>query len=119
MEIATINYSEKELTMLFDKLIQQVLPDGKSVDSITGGYIQTLKAGSSVVLFFGYDKTRNKISCRFDVSKQEALVWYLTLEAKLEELRRKKDGKRVDLSGAMMNELAKLQSKKESDFDII
>jgi hypothetical protein len=116
MNIATVNYSKKELTMLFDKISKRVIPEGKTPDDITGGYVQSLKNGTTVVLFFGYDKNRNKISARFDVSKQEALVWYLTLEAKLEYLR-KKDNKKVDLSGVMLDELAKLSASKNESIE--
>jgi len=77
-----LNYSEKDLTMLFDKLIEENAPEGKTTDDYTGCYIQMLKTKISLVLFYGYTKNNNPIGVKVSVDSKEVDLLYLMMKAK-------------------------------------
>ena len=63
--------SEKGVRML-EKILeakQIELPETKTINDFGGGYVECLKTKAKVVLYFGFDDNRNRVSINFDIKK--------------------------------------------------
>lgn len=59
------------------------LPKGKTVDDFGGGYVEILKTKSNAVFYFGFDSSKNRVSFKIEIERDEVLLW---LEAMAETL---------------------------------
>ncbi len=76
-----LNYTEERLTMVLDEIIEENLPEGKTIVDFTGGYVQQLKHRTVVVLFFGY-KGKNPLSVKINIDPKEIDLYYMMVKAK-------------------------------------
>ena len=63
--------------------IESELPDGKTHLDFGGGYVEVLKTKANVVLYFGFDANKNRVSQKIEIEKEEVLLW---LEAMAESI---------------------------------
>ena len=64
--------------MMIEKVLKEEagqLPEGKSIENFGGGYVECLKTKAKVVLYFGFDETRNRCQIVLDVDKEDVLLW--------------------------------------------
>ena len=73
-----INMIEAMLEKYKDKL-----PTGKTINDFGGGYVEVLKTKAKVVLYFGFDSSKNRVSFNFQVRKEEVLLWTEAIAEKL------------------------------------
>ena len=73
-----IDMIEKVLDMKKDSL-----PAGKSMKDFGGGYVEILKTKAKVVLYFGFDQSKNRVSISFQVKKEEVVLWTEAIAEKL------------------------------------
>ncbi len=96
------DYNIEEINEMLDaNVITAQLPEGKTLEDFTGGYVNILKSSSKVVLFFGYkpDK-KNTVSVTMKIDKQHEDLWFKVLKFKRDMLN-KKDGM-IDLAELMI-----------------
>lgn len=59
------------------------LPEGKTINHFGGGYVEVLKTKAKVVLYFGFDAHKNRVSISFEVNKEDILLWQEAIAEKL------------------------------------
>jgi hypothetical protein len=72
------------------KMIEQMLnqykdklPEGKTIRDFGGGYVECLKTKAKVVLYFGFDGKKNRVSINFQIKKEEILLWLEAIAEKI------------------------------------
>lgn len=94
----------KDMVNVFNKIVEQNAPIGKTADDFTGGYIQQMSNSNQLVLYYGYkfkdgEKTGNKDTTILDVDDSEIDMFYIGLKAKTIDMRlRKKKGNKKKVS---------------------
>lgn len=73
-----IDMIEKMLSMYKDKL-----PSGKTINDFGGGYVEVLKTKAKVVLYFGFDASKNRVSFNFQIRKEDVVLWTEAIAEKL------------------------------------
>ena len=103
---SVLNYNIGELMKLIDDLLTEFAPEGKTINDFTGGYIQQLKNSTRFVAFFGTKiGTNNKATSIIDVENDDVDLMYLSLKAKIQDMRAKKTNKnKVSLSKRLIKE---------------
>ncbi len=51
------------------------LPESKSIRDLGGGYVEMLKTKAKVVLYFGFDSSRNRCQIVIDIDTADVLLW--------------------------------------------
>jgi hypothetical protein len=77
--------SEKGVRML-EKILeakQIELPETKTIKDFGGGYVECLKTKAKVVLYFGFDDNRNRVSINFDIKKEDVIRWQEAIAEKI------------------------------------
>lgn len=77
--------AEKGIAMI-EKMLKDRkddLPIGKTIKDFGGGYVEILKTKAKVVLYFGFDEKRNRVSITFQVKKEHILLWLEAIAEKL------------------------------------
>ena len=77
--------AEKGMVMI-EKILNQrkdELPDGKTIKHFGGGYVECLKTKAKVVLYFGFDENRNRVSLSFPIRQTQVLKWQEAIAEKL------------------------------------
>ena len=69
---------EKMLEKFKDKL-----PESKTIADFGGGHVEMLKTKAKVVLYFGFDSKRNRVSFAFQINKKDVLLWTEAIAGKL------------------------------------
>lgn len=59
------------------------LPEGKSIKDFGGGYVEMLKTKAKVVLYFGFDHQKNRVSIKFQVKQTDVLLWCEAISEKI------------------------------------
>ncbi|MCD4758960.1 MAG: hypothetical protein K8R39_11865 [Arcobacteraceae bacterium] len=62
---------------------QNELPEDKSIKDFGGGYVECLKTKANVVLYFGFDKSNNRVSLKFQINRNEVLLWQEAISEKI------------------------------------
>jgi hypothetical protein len=75
---AGVNMIEQMLERYKEKL-----PDGKTINDFGGGYVEMLKTKAKVVLYFGFDSSKNRVSFSFQVKQEEVLLWTQAIAEKI------------------------------------
>ena len=73
-----VNMIEKMLERYKDKL-----PEGKTIEDFGGGYVEMLKTKAKVVLYFGFDGGKNRVSFNFQIKQEEVLLWTQAISEKI------------------------------------
>ena len=104
-----------EMIAIFNELVKQNVPDGKSETDFTGGYVQQLANNNQLVLYFGYKQkydeekgkvvnTKNKATTILNIDYSDVDMMYVGLKAKVTDMRlndQKRKHKTVSLSSFM------------------
>lgn len=69
---------EKMLALHKDKL-----PSGKTINDFGGGYVEFLKTKAKVVLYFGFDSSKNRVSFSFQIRKDDVVLWSEAIAEKI------------------------------------
>ena len=59
------------------------LPDGKTINDFGGGYVEMLKTKAKVVLYFGFDNHKNRVSIKFQIKQTDILLWCEAIAEKI------------------------------------
>ena len=51
------------------------LPKGKLISDFGGGYVEILKTKANVVFYFGFDESKNRVSFKLEIERDEVLLW--------------------------------------------
>lgn len=65
------------------ELHSEKLPVGKTISDFGGGYVEFLKTKAKVVLYFGFDASKNRVSFSFQIRKDEVLLWSEAIAEKI------------------------------------
>ena len=71
---------------MIEKLLEQKkdgLPKGKTIKDFGGGYVECLKTKAKVVLYFGFDDSKNRVSINFQIKKEDILKWLNAIAEKV------------------------------------
>lgn len=71
---------------MIEKLLEQKkdgLPKGKTIKDFGGGYVECLKTKAKVVLYFGFDDNKNRVSINFQIKKEDILKWLNAIAEKV------------------------------------
>lgn len=85
MKIIKTLDAEKGIVMI-EKMLEEnkgKLPEGKTIKDFGGGYVECLKSKAKVVLYFGFDGSNNRVSIKFQVNRDEVLLWLEAIGEKL------------------------------------
>jgi hypothetical protein len=80
---------------MIEKMLEKFkeeLPEGKTINDFGGGYVEMLKTKAKVVLYFGFDAHKNRVSIKFQVKQDEIILW---CEAIAEKIWNKEDKETV------------------------
>jgi len=92
------NMTITEMIEVFDSLVQDNIPDKKSFEDFTGGYVQQLANNNQLVLYFGYKQrydeekkkmvnTKNKATTILNIDYADIDIMYVGLKAKVTDMR--------------------------------
>ncbi|MCK5536021.1 MAG: hypothetical protein KAI79_04295 [Bacteroidales bacterium] len=100
-----LNYTQKEFIMGLDAILNDNLPEGKTVDDFTGGYIQQLKNSNRLTCFFGTKEDgKNKSTVQIAIATEDLDLTYLMLKCKVQDLHNKTSKiKKVSMSSVMLD----------------
>ncbi len=76
----------KQGVLMIEKVLNQKkdeLPDGKTIRDFGGGYVECLKTKAKVVLYFGFDEKRNRVSINFQIRKEDIMLWLEAIAEKI------------------------------------
>jgi len=59
------------------------LPEGKTIQDFGGGYVEMLKTKAKVVLYFGFDSQKNRVSIKFQVKQTDVILWTEAIAEKI------------------------------------
>lgn len=59
------------------------LPEGKTIKDFSGGHIEYLKTKANVTIYFGFNGSNNKVSKKFEIEKEDTLLWSEAFAEKL------------------------------------
>jgi hypothetical protein len=69
----------KESTMMMIESVldneRNQLPEDKNITHFGGGYVECLKTKAKLVLYFGFDESRNRCQIILDIDKEDVLLW--------------------------------------------
>lgn len=84
-----------DLIEQFDLILEENLPEGKSLEDFNGGYVQQLQNDSVFVAFFGTKADgKNKSTSRIGIQSEDIDLMYVMLKAKIHQMRNKKRNKK-------------------------
>ena len=114
--------AERGIKMIEKMLIKfkEKLPEGKSMKDFGGGYVEILKTKAKVVLYFGFDKNKNRVSISFAIKKSDILLWEEAIAEKLWNKENDEDeviSFDMDLDDEPETEDVSIGSEKESGID--
>ena len=73
-----LNEWKEATNMMIEQVLRDEanqLPEGKDISNFGGGYVECLKTKAKLVLYFGFDETRNRCQIVLDVDKEDVLLW--------------------------------------------
>jgi len=76
----------KEGLMMIEEVLKDhidELPKGKTLRDFGGGYVELLKTKANVVLYFGFDRSNNRVSAKFEIEQEEIHLWLEAMSEKL------------------------------------
>ena len=78
-------WKEATMMMIEDVLKNEKsqLPEDKTIDHFGGGYVECLKTKAKLVLYFGFDDTRNRCQIVLDIDKEDVLLWQQAIAEKI------------------------------------
>lgn len=95
---SVLTYEVEDLMMDIDSLLEDNLPEGKTLDDFTGGYVQQLKNSNQLVVYFGTKAgTNNRETVKITIEPDELDLAYMMLKAKIHTMR-KNNAKAVKVS---------------------
>lgn len=59
------------------------LPEGKTINDFGGGYVECIKTKAKVVLYFGFDDKKNRVSVNIQVKKEDVLLWLQAISERI------------------------------------
>ena len=85
MTINTNLNAKKGVEMLEKVLLQEKgqLPEDKTIEDFSGGYVECLKTKAKLALFFGFDNNRNRCKIIIDIDKADVLLWLEAIAEKV------------------------------------
>ena len=85
MTINTNLNAKKGVEMLEKVLLQEKgqLPEDKTIEDFSGGYVECLKTKAKLVLYFGFDKNRNRCQIVIDIDRADVLLWLEAIAEKV------------------------------------
>jgi len=106
----------EELIEDIDLLLADNLPEGKTVDDFTGGYVQQLANSTKFVAYFGTKVgSNNKATSSIAIENNELDIMYMMLKAKIHDMRNKKSKvKTVSLASRRLAKKANALQPKEN-----
>ena len=85
MTINTNLNAKKGVEMLEKVLLQEKgqLSEEKTIEDFGGGYVECLKTKAKLVLYFGFDKNRNRCQIVIDIDRADVLLWLEAIAEKV------------------------------------
>ena len=85
MTINTNLNAKKGVEMLEKVLLQEKeqLSEQKTIEDFGGGYVECLKTKAKLVLYFGFDKNRNRCQIVIDIDRADVLLWLEAIAEKV------------------------------------
>jgi|FLOH01.1.fsa_nt_gi hypothetical protein len=108
----------EELILEMNLLLEDNLPDGKSIDDFTGGYVQQLKNNTKFVAYFGTKiGSTNKSTSSIVIEDDELDTMYMMLKAKIHDMRNSKAKvKKISLAS---RRLARLSDDEQPEEEVV
>ncbi len=73
--IGDVMAAKKMINEVLEDVVGDVAPMGKTLKDFGGGYVECLKTKANVVLYFGFDSSKNRVSSKFEIEKEDILLW--------------------------------------------
>ena len=80
------NLNASEGVKMLERVLSQEkeqLPEDKGINDFGGGYVECLKTKAKLVLYFGFDKNRNRCQIVIDIDKADVLLWLEAISEKI------------------------------------
>lgn len=93
------------------------LPDTKSLKDFGGGHVECIKTKANIVLYFGFDGSKNRVSIKCQINREDVLLWMEALSERVWNVETAEEAINIDclLASAEPNE-KKLEEDTESLF---
>jgi len=59
------------------------LPDSKSLKDFGGGYVECIKTKANVVLYFGFDGSKNRVAIKCQINREDVMLWIEALSERV------------------------------------
>ena len=59
------------------------LPDTKSLKDFGGGHVECIKTKANIVLYFGFDGSKNRVSIKCQINREDVLLWMEALSERV------------------------------------